>query len=126
VIFIMATKKGRTTNVSPLLFCCCFWIRDPGSGIRDGYKSGSGTNIPDTQHCITLFWNIYFGKCPTRTFLHMRGEEKLFPDVPCRPAHWSTRPIGVPVRRLSHRLDMDKAFRLRIFNFFFLKKCHDS
>ncbi len=24
------------------LFCCCFWIRDPRSGIRDGWKSGSG------------------------------------------------------------------------------------
>ena len=27
-------------------------IRDPKSGIRDGEKSGSGINIPDTQHCM--------------------------------------------------------------------------
>ncbi len=40
-------------------FHCCFWIRDPGSGIRDpgsvirdpGWvKSRSGINIPDPQH----------------------------------------------------------------------------
>jgi hypothetical protein len=24
-----------TTNFFTLLFCCCFWIRDPRSGIRD-------------------------------------------------------------------------------------------
>jgi hypothetical protein len=28
-IFFVA-KKGRTTNFSPLLFCRCCWIRDPG------------------------------------------------------------------------------------------------
>jgi hypothetical protein len=36
----MATNKGMTTNFffTPL-FCCCFWIRDPGPEIRD---TGSG------------------------------------------------------------------------------------
>jgi hypothetical protein len=30
----VATKKGLTKNffLTPL-FCCCFWIRDPGSGM---------------------------------------------------------------------------------------------
>ncbi len=46
------------------LFCCCFWIRDPGSEIRDpgsgirdpgsgmgkNQDPGSGINIPDPQH----------------------------------------------------------------------------
>ena len=33
-----------TTNFfSPLSFCCCFWIRDPGSEIRDP-GSGMGKN----------------------------------------------------------------------------------
>ncbi len=47
----MATKKDRTTIFCfTLLFCCCFWIRDLRSGIRDGQKSGSGINIPDPQY----------------------------------------------------------------------------
>jgi hypothetical protein len=29
-------------------------IRDPGSGIWDGYKSGSEINIPDPQHCLPV------------------------------------------------------------------------
>jgi hypothetical protein len=35
----VATKKGRTTDFfTPLLFCCCRWIRDknPGSATLDG------------------------------------------------------------------------------------------
>ncbi len=49
-----------TTNFFFLtpLFCCCFWIRDPRSGIRDpgsrmgkNLDPGSGINIPDPQHC---------------------------------------------------------------------------
>ncbi len=31
----MATKKGVTTIFYHLLFCCCFWIRDPRSGTPD-------------------------------------------------------------------------------------------
>ncbi len=31
----MVTRKSMTTNIFPSLFCCCFWIRDPGSQIRD-------------------------------------------------------------------------------------------
>ncbi len=45
----VATQKGRTTNFfHPSLLLLFF-----GSGIRDGYKSGSGSgiNIPDPQHC---------------------------------------------------------------------------
>ncbi len=30
----VAPKKGMTIFFTPL-FCCCFWIRDPGSEIRD-------------------------------------------------------------------------------------------
>jgi hypothetical protein len=40
------------------VFCCCFWIRDSRSGIRDpgsgrgkNQDPGSGINIPDPQHC---------------------------------------------------------------------------
>ncbi len=54
----VATKKGLTTNFFTPLFCCCFWIRDPKSGIRDPGSGmgknkdlGSGINIPDLQHC---------------------------------------------------------------------------
>jgi hypothetical protein len=31
---------------------------DPGSGIRDGKKFGSGINIPDLQHYI--FYTLYY------------------------------------------------------------------
>jgi hypothetical protein len=41
------------------LLCCCFWFRDPRSGIRDpGWVKirirdpESGINIPDPQHCV--------------------------------------------------------------------------
>jgi hypothetical protein len=41
------------------LFCYCFWIRDPGSEIRDpgsgmgkNQDPGSGINIPDPQHWV--------------------------------------------------------------------------
>ncbi len=43
------------------LFCCCFWIRDlgseirdPGSGMGKNQDPGSGINIPDPQHCEIL------------------------------------------------------------------------
>jgi hypothetical protein len=36
----VATKKGLTKKLFTPLFCCCFWIRDPRSGM--GNKSGSG------------------------------------------------------------------------------------
>jgi hypothetical protein len=43
------------------LFCCSFWIRDPGSDIRDlgpgmgkNQDPGSGMFIPDPQHCKNL------------------------------------------------------------------------
>ncbi len=43
------------------LFCCCFWIRDPGSEIRNprsgmgkNQDPGSGMNIPDPPHCFWL------------------------------------------------------------------------
>jgi hypothetical protein len=32
-------------------FCCCR-IQHPGSGMEK--KSGSGVNIPDTQHCLHI------------------------------------------------------------------------
>ena len=57
----VATKKGLTTNFFTPLFCCCFWIRDPKSGLRDpgsgmgkNQDPGSGINIPDPQHCLLL------------------------------------------------------------------------
>ncbi len=43
------------------LFCCCFWIWDPGSGMGKNQDQGSGINIPDPQHwfqynnCVNLF-----------------------------------------------------------------------
>jgi hypothetical protein len=47
----VATYKGMTTNCffTPL-FCCCFWIVDPGSGMGKNQDPGSGINIPDPQH----------------------------------------------------------------------------
>ncbi len=32
------------------VFHCCFWIRDPGSGMGKNQDRGSGINIPDPQH----------------------------------------------------------------------------
>jgi hypothetical protein len=37
----MANEKGRVKKYSPIVLCSC-WIRDPGSGIQDVKKSGSG------------------------------------------------------------------------------------
>ncbi len=42
----VATKKGLTTNFF-LLFL------DPGSGMGNNQDPGSGTNIPDPQHCFS-------------------------------------------------------------------------
>ncbi len=47
-----ATKKVRTKIFSPHLFFAVFWIRDPGSGIRDGRKLGSGINTLVPQHWL--------------------------------------------------------------------------
>ncbi len=33
------------------LFCCCFWIRDPRSGIWDLGSGIRDINIPDPQYC---------------------------------------------------------------------------
>jgi hypothetical protein len=45
-----ATKNGRTKKMSPFLFGAVIGsgIRDPGSGIRDGRKSGSVNRISVT------------------------------------------------------------------------------
>ncbi len=42
----MTTKKGMTTIFFTPLFCCCFGIRDPGSGMGKNQDPGSGINIP--------------------------------------------------------------------------------
>jgi hypothetical protein len=45
-----------TTNFfSPLSFVAVFGsgIRDPRSGMGKNQDPGSGTNIPDPQHCVT-------------------------------------------------------------------------
>jgi hypothetical protein len=39
----VATEKGFKKFFFTLFFGCCFWIRDPGSGIRD-LGSGMGKN----------------------------------------------------------------------------------
>ncbi len=52
LVKFVATKKGMTTNkffFTPL-FCCCFWIRDPGwvkIRIRDKYPGSA------TLHSVT-------------------------------------------------------------------------
>jgi hypothetical protein len=56
-----ATKNGIKTNFfqpSPLLLFLGSEIRDPGSGMGKNQDPGSGTNIPDPQHCILLTPNI--------------------------------------------------------------------
>ncbi len=49
----MTTKKvyNKKKFFTPL-FCCCFWIRDPRSGMGKNQDPGSGINIPDPQHCL--------------------------------------------------------------------------
>jgi hypothetical protein len=41
----MAAKKGMTTNLFTLLFCCCFWIWDPRPGMGKTQDPGSVINI---------------------------------------------------------------------------------
>jgi hypothetical protein len=57
-VMYLDTKKVKTINLLfPLLFCC--WIQDEHKsefGI-DFIISGSGVNIPDPQHCVTLLSN---------------------------------------------------------------------
>jgi hypothetical protein len=47
VIFV-AIKKDRTTNFSPFFLVAVF-----GSGMDKNQDPGSGTNIPDPQHCLS-------------------------------------------------------------------------
>ncbi len=49
-VTFVATKEVRGTK-NFLLFCCCWWIRNPGSKIQDEWKSGSEINSQDPQHC---------------------------------------------------------------------------
>ncbi len=50
----IATKKGMTTNFfSPLSFVAVF-----GSGNGKNQDPGSGTNIPDPQHCQQIWYNL--------------------------------------------------------------------
>ncbi len=44
----MTAIKSNSFFIFSFLFCCCCWI-------RDGKKSGSGTNIPDLQHWVNCF-----------------------------------------------------------------------
>jgi len=45
------------------LFCCCFWIRDPRSGFRDGKKSGSGIRDkhPGSATLVLTLEYVHFG-----------------------------------------------------------------
>ncbi len=76
----MATKKGRTTNFFSLLFCCCFWIRDPGwtkIRIRD--------NVPDPQHCLKCkilrkkHWPLFRTSCCWPFFIPVAGPAGVDP-----------------------------------------------
>ncbi len=44
-IFV-ATRKGLTNYFYSLLFCCCFWIQDSKSGIRDMRSEMDKNKIP--------------------------------------------------------------------------------
>ncbi len=52
----VATKKGMTKIFFTPLSCCCFWIRDPGSGMGKNQDPGSGINIRD-PHCSSFFYD---------------------------------------------------------------------
>ncbi len=47
-----------TTNFFTPLFCCCFRFRDPGSGIWDGQKSGSGIRDKHPGSATLLVSNL--------------------------------------------------------------------
>ncbi len=49
-----------TTIFFTSLFCGCFWIRDPGSGMGKNQDPGSGINIPDPQHWYHTFFQLVF------------------------------------------------------------------
>jgi hypothetical protein len=48
----MAPKKRYDNKFffTPV-FHCCFWIRDPRSGMGKNQDPGSGIKIPDPPHC---------------------------------------------------------------------------
>ncbi len=63
----MATKKESTTNLFPLLFCCCFWIQDPG-----------WIKIVDPKPDSELFGQVGFGIIIPDTSLDPRPDPTLF------------------------------------------------
>ncbi len=83
----VATKKGKTTRFSPLLFCCCCWIRDPGwRKIRIRCR----INIPDPQHCPEKMW-----KSPT---FHLWCERTWNMREPSIQKIWSSSRMDMPER----------------------------
>jgi hypothetical protein len=70
MIFV-AAKIGRTKKYFLLIFWCCCWIRDPGSGIWvpesgmyikswSGFRDKCGVNIPDPQHWFQFIFLVNF------------------------------------------------------------------
>ncbi len=46
------SKQSYDNNFFTPFFRCCFWIRDPRSGMGKNQDPGSGINIPDPQHWV--------------------------------------------------------------------------
>ncbi len=93
MIFV-ATKKGRTTNIFPLLFCCCCWIRDLRSGIRDlGWIK---TRIRD-KHPGTLVVPLV-DLTYTRHLVQTRGAvEGLLPQGELKEEHHTQLKYQLPI-----------------------------
>ncbi len=82
VIFV-ATKEGRTTNFFPsghLLL-----LLNPGFGIRDGLKSGSGITIPDPHHWFSDWYSHVTNKSSQTGSSHTRAINRPYFPAYCIP-----------------------------------------
>ncbi len=59
VKFVATNKVWHQIFFTLSLFCCCFWIWDPGSGMGKNQDPGSGINIQDPQHWMRPFLTVF-------------------------------------------------------------------
>jgi hypothetical protein len=82
----VATKNNQFFFIT--LFCCCFWIRDPRSGIHDGLKVCIREKYPRSatlKNCITFYQNKCQKAINNRGFWsEIRDPEKPIPDFGSR------------------------------------------
>jgi hypothetical protein len=106
----VATKNGlKKKNFTPA-FCCCFWIRDPRSGMGKNQDPGSGINIPDPQHCLVYPLSVWWCCLLCPLSIRLPAVPSVFTEVCSAPCYLAC-PLSVRQVFSVESLSCNLAFR---------------